>query len=126
VRYFNDAVFAAMRAIDADAQNRLRRSRELSPRYGEIAVGGAHMDYFIPGEALSEFLRGLRKGAHPDAAVAAAKVYAREMVARWNKHRGGDYQTHLSEGCADTTIDQAWRRVLAVIPVEAALPPPPY
>lgn len=127
MKYFNEAVFAAMRAIDADAQHRLQRSRDLSPRYGEIAAGGAHMDYFIPGEALSEFLRELRKGAHPDAAAAAAKVYARQMVARWNKHRGSDYQTHRSECTADTTIEHAWRQVRAVLPIESPsiIPPLP-
>lgn len=127
MRYFNEAVFAAMRAIGADAQHRLQRSRELSPRYGEIAAGGAHMDYFIPGEALSEFLRYLRKGVHPDTAETAAKVYAREMVAKWNKHRGGDYHTHRSECTADSTIEHAWRMVRALIPVESPpLAPPPY
>lgn len=121
MKYFNEAVFAVMRAIGSDAEHRLQRARELSPRYGEIAAGGAHMDYFVPGEALSELLRVFRKGSHPDEAAAAAKVYAREMVAKWNKHRGGDYQTYLSDGCADTTIDHAWRKLRNAIPVAPRL-----
>jgi hypothetical protein len=106
-----NAVFAEMRRLDERAEANLEKSRDLTPRHGEVAVGGAHMDYFIPGEAIAQFLRLLRRGNSPDVAAKGAKEYAREIVAKWNKQRGGDYQTHRWEGSADNLIEDAERSI---------------
>lgn len=106
-----ESVRSVMREIDADAQRYLQRGRDLSPQAGAIAVGGAHFDEFVRGEALGAFLRALRKGADPSAAVDVAKVYARECVATWNRQRGRDYVVHRWEGATDLLIERAGRLV---------------
>ena len=120
-----EAVFAVMREIGADAERRLQKSRDLMPRYGEIAAGGDHMREFFPADALSTFLRGLRNGYDPDTAALLAKTSSRRSVKRWNQHRGGDYQTHVWEETAFAAVDRAVVRVKSATPVPV-LPPPPY
>lgn len=97
-------VFEAMREARASSDLLLERSRELSPRGGEIAVGGEHFTAFVNGEAIAVILRRIAAGDTPEAAREFARVWARESIAVFNRQRGGDYVVHRHEGHADQTI----------------------
>lgn len=116
IAWHTPAVFAVMREIGADAERRLQNSRGLTPRGGMVAVGGAHMDDFFSGNALSEFLRALRSGVLPDDAAVIAKTAGQDSVHTWNKSRGNDYTVHRWEHTADEAVDSAAARIKRVMP----------
>jgi hypothetical protein len=105
-------VLAAMRELLAEAEALHERARELMPRNGEVAAGGAHMDFFLPANAVDEFLRELRRGHDVGVCVLFAKHMARESVRKWNAHRGADYQTHRWVDCCNEAIERAARKII--------------
>lgn len=115
VLWHTEAVFATMREIGTDAERLMERSRKLTPPYGTVAFGGGHMDYFLPANALDEFLRAVRRGYLPDTAALLAKAASVEAVRKWNRHRGDDVHTHRHEGHCDHVLDAAARKVAAAI-----------
>lgn len=114
VAWHTDAVFAVMREIGREADRLDERSKSRLPR-GGLPVGGAHMDDFLPSNALHEFLRALRRGYRPDTAALLAKAATREAVRTWNRQRGtgpiGGLDAHRWEGTCDDIIAAAARKV---------------
>jgi hypothetical protein len=115
-----EGVFAAMREIGLRADEAGHRSRALQPRYGEIAVGSAHMDPFFEQNAAEAFLRALRQGSTPIQAGELAKVESRYAIRKWNDSR--EYQVHVWVGREDGNIDSMVRLVENA---EDREPPPP-
>lgn len=114
------AAYAAMREIDARAQQADKNERALRAPQGSIPVGSAGFDEFIRAEGPNEFLRGLRKGLTPEQAEAAAKVYAREAVAKHNAARK-DRDWQRADMTGDSAIERARQNVESVIrPSQAA------
>ena len=108
-----EKVFVVMRGLNDEVDKLEKKHRELSPRYGEIAAGGAHMDPFFKTEAIRGFLRSLRNGGTPEEAVAAGSTDADYAVEKWNKSRGRDYHTHRSaKGSQDSILWDYARRVI--------------
>jgi len=103
-----ESVFAKMRKIDEEAQSYRNAGNRLSPKYGEIAVGGAHFDELMKAEGRESFLRHLRNGKTPWEAAQAAKEDAKAMVQKFNT--GREYQTRRYEGTADSWLDDLARR----------------
>jgi hypothetical protein len=113
---FAESVRAVMREVRAESDRYLERARQLSPRGGEVAVGGTHFDAFLRGEARASLLRGFGKLKPNDLSVTAletAKTDAREMVAKWNARR--EYQVHRWDGSADAVIETAYNRIVNAI-----------
>jgi hypothetical protein len=118
---FPESVRAVMREVRAESDRYLATAQRLSPRYGEIAVGGEHFDAFLKGEALASLLRGFGKlngDDHCVVALDAAKLDARDMVSKWNARR--EYQVARWEGAADTVLESAFRRIVNAIAAAAA------
>ena len=88
-----EAVYSVMRLIGTEADRADAEHLRLRPRYGEIAVGGAHMDPFFRSEALNGLLRALRTGANPTDAIIVGNAEANLAIKIWNKSRR-DYQVH--------------------------------
>lgn len=101
---------AIERSIRDESDRYLAEHRKLSPRYGEIAVGGGHFDAFVHGEALACVLRYLNTGSTPAEAVVLAKADARIMVRKWNASRK-DYQVHRWEDTMGAKLDAVQRRL---------------
>ena len=87
-----ETVFALMRDIDHVAERANEQHMQLRPEYGEIAVGGAHMDPFFRCEGLRGLLRGLRDGMTPSDAARAGNDAANYAIGRWNASR--EWQVH--------------------------------
>ena len=120
-----EAVFTAMRAIDATAQFHHQETRNLTPPYGTVGVGMADKAAFQQAEARSEFLRALSRGATPEEAGAAAKAMAREIAEKANATRPRDIHTHLPAGAVDASIEHAVRVITqATKPPAAPVAPP--
>jgi len=122
----HEPVFAVMRRIDEQAQMHHDEARKLTPPHGTIGVGMADKHAFQQGEARSEFLRVLRRGATPQEAGEAAKTMARLIADKANAQRPRDVHSHLAGGAVDTAIEDAVRAVTrATRPAEAAAAPEP-
>jgi hypothetical protein len=108
-------LFGWMRATEAAAMRELRASRALEPAVGEIAVGAGAFDRFIQGEAPAEYLRALRRGKSPDEALAQAKAFARESVAKHNEKRARDVNWQRHAETADAKLEHLHRTLLEAI-----------
>lgn len=108
-----EAVYVIMRDMDAKAERANTRHMELRPRYGEIAVGGAHMDPFFEYEGIRGMLRALRDGMTPSDACAAGNEAANYAIGRWNASR--EWQVHRAKDSERTALKyQCLRLQLAV------------
>lgn len=91
----------------ADAQH-----RALSPPYGSIAVGGAHMDPFFRSEALRAFIHAAAiNPCTPADAVQAGNEAANFAVKKWNASRG-DYQVHRALNGEESHLWHIARRII--------------
>lgn len=109
---YRERVFAVMRKIDKKADFHFTQERNLTPRGGAVAVGGAHFDEFLRGNAIRVFNRVIGKGQTPDQAREMAQRDSADAVKKWNRSRGKDFQVHRSTGSVDPLIDTIWRQVL--------------
>ena len=107
-----EAVYAVMRAIGDDADRAREEHERLRPRYGEVAVGAAHMDPFFRMEAAHEFLAGLRRGERPAEAGIAAQSAVLNAVRLHNGHRPRDVDWHRWERTCDGLIARLIVRVM--------------
>ena len=105
-----EPVFVAMRQLREKADRLLADSRTLMPHYGEVGVGGAHMDGLMQGEGLCKFLHEIGKGATPQQAAESAKAEAALYADNWNK-RASHHVQRWPHG-ADALIDDAMRAIL--------------
>jgi len=71
--------------------------KRLSPRNGEIAVGGAHFDAFVRSEGLAELMNGIRSGKTLADSLKEAVAHTSLCVRKWNESRRRDYPTHRWE-----------------------------
>lgn len=129
-----EAVFAWMRET---GNTSLRDTREGQWLYGgqnahgqgpvdTIPVGADHFDSFIKGETAEEYLRVLRRGGDPRAALVGAKAHARLCVAKHNAQRSRDVHWQRWEGTADSSLDHLHRMLIAALGrVGYTLPPEP-
>ncbi len=106
-----EKLFAEMRRINEKADRFNTQHKRLSPDYGKIPVGGAHMEPFFQYEAASNFLRCLRNGSTPFQAAEFAKYEAAKAIKKWNSSRK-DYQIHRWPQAMDFVIDGYLRSVL--------------
>ena len=106
------AVRDVMRSMRAESDRQLAVAWRLSPRYGEVAVGGGHTDAFAVGEALAVMLDALGKGQALDAARDAGRDAARAIYRAWNRKR--EWQVHRWECAADGKLDYWYRELRAV------------
>ena len=104
-----EKLFVWMRAQWDKAAAHERRAQSLSPRGGAIAVGAAHWDAWIQGEAIHEFLRRLREGDTPKQALKNAKEWAHGAVAAHNAKRPKDVNWKRWEGTADGGLETLHR-----------------
>ncbi len=122
------AVHEMMRRIRAKADEANEQHRALSPPYGQIAVGGAHMDPFFRSEALNGFLRALSNGADPMSAVEIGNTDANYAIEKFNKSRGNDYVVHRAWDMERSHLEHWGRAVLRAVehatPVDLGTPPP--
>ena len=80
-----------MRKIDDEAEQAYALHRELSPRYGEVAVGGAHMDSFFRAEGIRGLCSAVNRGLSVSEAVEAGNQRAKEAIQKWNARKGVDF-----------------------------------
>jgi hypothetical protein len=106
-----ESVFTIMRKVGADKDRLLEEHRRLSPRYGEIAVGGAHIDLMIQAYAREDLLCALNKGATVVEAIEAGKAVARLAAQKFNASRKHEYQVHRPEGMADAALEHIGRQL---------------
>ena len=102
-------LFAEMRRRGEQAEIHQQRGDQLSPRKGEVAVGGAHFDEFLKASAIWAVLRGIRNGRAPEDAGDVAKTEVRGSVINWNRQHGRDYATHRSASAESGLIDDVVR-----------------
>ena len=105
-----EPVFAVMRQLREKADRLLVESRACLPRFGEVAIGGAHMDGLMRGEGLCKFLHELSKGLTPQCAAESAKAEAALYANNWNKR--ASYHVQRWPHGADALIDDAMRAIL--------------
>lgn len=110
-----EKLFAEMRSIDKDAQSYMQKGRDLSPRGGAIAVGGAHFEQTLKGEVISSYLRALRNGAEPKDALAKAETDRSSYVKTWNTQHSKDYVLQRADTAEQSLLEGIHRRVLAAV-----------
>lgn len=104
-------VYSTMRRIGGRADKAEREHNNLRPGYGEVAVGGAHMDPFFKSQVLHKFLDGLRAGQQPGVAARYAKEEGQFCVRKWNEARRGDVHVHRHFLSADHHVDLALKEI---------------
>lgn len=113
-----EAVYAVMRDMDTKAERANARHMELRPRYGEIAVGGAHMDPFFEYEGLRAMLRDLHDGGTPLHACVVGNEAANYAIGRWNASR--EWQVHRAKDSERTALEYQCSRLQLVVQKGAA------
>jgi hypothetical protein len=106
-----EAVNAILRKMNEEAERLLAKHKQLSPRYGEIPMGGAHIDPMVQAYAIEGMLRAVLRGATVDEAIEAGKQDARLTVQKWNAIRKRDVHTQRWEGMADTDLEHLGRQL---------------
>jgi hypothetical protein len=107
-----EKLFAAMRTIDARSQSYFNEAHKLTPRFGEIEIGGGRFEQQLKGDVLASYLRALRKGATPQESLTHAQNERTEYVKHWNKKRGNDYVVHRALDAEQSLIDWAHRLIV--------------
>jgi len=92
-----EVLFGEMRKIDKIIEKLRQKYMELSPKYGEIAVGGAHMDSFFEMVEYEGFLRGLRKGNDPSFSLKLGLKDRQAAIIKWNRQREWQVHRHIVE-----------------------------
>ena len=109
-----EPVYKAMREIDAKALKYQHEHQRLSPPYGAIAVGGAHMDPFFRAEGLWAFLASLGGQVPVNSVLEEAEQAGHEAsafaISKWNASRL-DHVVHRYAGSADAEVTAARRRI---------------
>lgn len=113
-----EPVLAVMRQL-RDQATRLEESyRDMAKHCGSrLPVGGAHFDYWVKGQALSDFLGAIGKGRTPEEAMAFAKGEACLAIKKWNANpravsiTGKKYELERWVGMCDTMLEHAMRQV---------------
>ena len=103
-------LFAFMRQLDKEIERLEASHRQLSPSYGQVAVGAAHFDPWLRADTTREYLNALRKGSDPDDALAQALLYGRFCVAKHNKKRPKDINWQRWEDSAESHLQAIHRR----------------
>ncbi len=109
-----ELLYAAMREIDAQSMKYEHEHRRLSPPYGSVAVGGAHMDPFFRAEGLRGFLRGLRDKKSPEEAEQMGCEAGAFAINKWNNSRL-DYVVHRWEKSVDSVVRSARQKIEAIL-----------
>lgn len=110
-----EKLFAAMRALDSEAQRQYEKAKKLTPPSGTIGVGGADFEELLKAEVISSYLRPLRNGKTPAEALANAEKDRTEFVKKFNQKRGKDYVVHRSETAEQSLIDRIHRTILNAV-----------
>lgn len=105
----DERLFPLMREMGEIANKLRANSQQLSPRVGEIAIGGAHMDPLFRAVGLEQVLRTLRQGGGIDWAIDSGKLAAKHSIQKWNDQR--EWQVHRWENGVDSFLD-GWQRRL--------------
>ena len=100
-----ESLFGIMRSMDLDSLKDEKRYRELSPRFGEIAVGARHFDPWIRFYAAQEFLAALRTGSSVAEARDITRREARLAIKSHNANTPNDIHWQRAPCHADTCID---------------------
>lgn len=108
-----EVVYTEMRSLRAKSTAYLEESARLQPRYGEIAVGGRHIDALARGEALAVLLRGLGQGLTPEQARFKAGEEAALIFNKWNTSRK-DFQVHRNLDGLGSMLDAVQRTLEAL------------
>lgn len=102
-----ETVFTEMRSLRAKSTSYLKDSARLQPRYGEIAVGGRHID------ALAVLLRGLGQGLTPEQARFKAGEEVALIFNKYNTSRK-DFQVHRNLDGLGSMLDAVQRTLEAL------------
>lgn len=98
-----------LRLLDEEHLRQNKEHRKLSPRNGEIPVGGAHMESFFRMEGVGGIIQALRDGQGILEAVAHGKAIASFAVRLWNGRR--EWQVHRWEKTCDDYFDRLMVRI---------------
>ena len=113
-----EAVFVVMRDVQSQTDSLLEMHRKLSPPFGQIPVGGAHIDPMIQAYAREGMLRELNRGATIAIAIDAGKQEADLTAKNWNRIRPGEYQVERPMGMANSALDHIGRRLQEAAVIE--------
>ena len=102
-----ERVLCAMRQCRAKSDQFLAKARALTPTGIAIAVGAAHFDDFIRGEALAKLLRHIGQGLPPSAAIEGAIKECRELIEAHNAKRPSDVNWQRWTESADRLV-KSW------------------
>lgn len=79
-----ESVFIIMRQLDDIIYHELEQARNLAPRNGQLAIGGADFDHVLKGSILAEFVYALNQGMSKQEAYELATSRGKDFVANWN------------------------------------------
>jgi hypothetical protein len=107
-----ERVFVLMREVDAAAQKDYQKAQQIEGNGTTIPVGAAHFDYLIEAVVADAFLRAVRRGSDPTAALVEAKADGRLCVSKHNARRK-DYMWQRWDGAGDEIAERLMRRFQA-------------
>ena len=121
-----ETLFAYMRELDQQAERLEAQSRDLMGPAGTVPAGAAFFDPFIQSLARSAYVRALRRGRTPDAALELTRKELRDAVQQHNAKRPKDVAWPRDKDFGSDTAMTVHRRVLDITgPAPATAPPAP-